>query len=51
MTEVTRDVVRVCGSIEIRRMARVAVRIVQLVVTIRVARLTGRRYMGTRQRE
>ena len=51
MTEVTRDVVRVCRSREFCLMTLIAVRKLQLIVTIRVARLTLHGNMCARQRE
>ena len=48
MTEVPSDVIRVRCSIEVRRMALVAVRIDQLVVAVRMTRLARRRDVCTR---
>ena len=51
MTEVARHVVRVRRSIEIRRMALVAVRVLQLVVSVDMTRLTLRSNVSPGQRE
>ena len=51
MTEVAGDVVRVRRSREVRRVARVAIRVLQLVIPIDVACLTLHGHVCPGQRE
>jgi len=51
VTEVARNVVRVRCLLKFRRMTLVAIRVVQLVVAVHMARLARCRNVGTRQRE
>jgi hypothetical protein len=51
VTEVPRHVVRIRCAVKVRRVTLVAIRVVQLVVPVDMARLARCRNVGTRQRE